>query len=74
MKAAGVERARTLATVLPDDSTMNVFVTLSARSLNRDLQIIARGEHPLPPRPSCATPGQTRWFCRPISAPSGSPN
>ncbi len=41
--AAGVERARALATVLPDDAA-NVFITLSARSLNRDLQIIARGE------------------------------
>jgi len=45
LKTAGVERARTLATVLPDDST-NVFVTLSARSLNRKIQIIARGELP----------------------------
>ncbi len=45
LKTAGIERAKTLATVLPDDST-NVFVTLSARSLNRDIQIIARGELP----------------------------
>ena len=45
LKTAGIERARTLATVLPDDST-NVFVTLSARSLNRSVQIIARGELP----------------------------
>ena len=43
--AAGVKRARTLATVLPDDAA-NVFITLSARSLNPDLQIIARGEAP----------------------------
>jgi voltage-gated potassium channel Kch len=43
--AAGVERARALATVLPDDAA-NVFITLSARSLNRGLQIIARGEAP----------------------------
>ncbi|HUO22506.1 MAG TPA: potassium channel protein [Caulobacteraceae bacterium] len=42
---AGVERAWTLATVLPDDS-MNVFVTLSARRLNPKIQIIARGEAP----------------------------
>jgi len=40
-----VERARVLATVLPDDAA-NVFITLSARSLNPDLQIIARGEAP----------------------------
>jgi voltage-gated potassium channel len=42
---AGVERARALATVLPDDAA-NVFITLSARSLNRGLQIISRGEAP----------------------------
>jgi Trk K+ transport system NAD-binding subunit len=41
----GIERARALATVLPDDAT-NVFITLSARSLNTDLQIISRGEAP----------------------------
>ncbi|CAN5241715.1 potassium channel family protein [soil metagenome] len=45
LKAAGVERAKVLATVLPDDAA-NVFITLSARSLNNDIQIIARGEHP----------------------------
>jgi voltage-gated potassium channel Kch len=42
---AGVERAWTLATVLPEDS-INVFVTLSARRLNPKIQIIARGEVP----------------------------
>ena len=41
----GVARARALATVLPDDAA-NVFITLSARSLNRTLTIIARGEAP----------------------------
>ena len=45
LMAVGVDRARILATVLPDDAA-NVFITLSARSLNRDLQIIARGELP----------------------------
>ena len=43
--AAGVQRAATLATVLPDDAA-NVFITLSARSLNPGLRIIARGESP----------------------------
>lgn len=43
LKVAGVSRARALATVLPDDAA-NVFITLSARSLNADLSIIARGE------------------------------
>ena len=42
---AGIHRARVLATVLPDDAA-NVFITLSARSLNPALQIIARGEAP----------------------------
>jgi voltage-gated potassium channel len=43
--AAGVKRAKVLATVLPDDAA-NVFITLSARSLNPKLHIIARGEVP----------------------------
>ena len=43
--AVGIDRARVLATVLPDDAT-NVFITLSARSLNPGLKIIARGEIP----------------------------
>ena len=42
---AGIGRARALATVLPDDAA-NVFITLSARSLNQALTIIARGEAP----------------------------
>jgi trk system potassium uptake protein TrkA/voltage-gated potassium channel len=37
--------ARVLATVLPDDA-VNVFITLSARSLNKSTMIIARGESP----------------------------
>ena len=45
LREAGIARARTLATVLPDDAA-NVFITLSARSLSRDLVIIARGEAP----------------------------
>jgi voltage-gated potassium channel Kch len=45
LRAAGIARARALATVLPDDAA-NVFITLSARSLNRTLTIIARGEMP----------------------------
>jgi voltage-gated potassium channel Kch len=43
--AAGVEHARTLATVLSSDAA-NVFITLSGRSLNAKLNIIARGELP----------------------------
>ncbi|MCH7629067.1 MAG: NAD-binding protein [Proteobacteria bacterium] len=45
LKAAGIERARVLASVLPDDAA-NVFITLSARNLNPRVQIIARGEAP----------------------------
>jgi voltage-gated potassium channel len=45
LKAAGITRARILATVLSNDAA-NVFITLSARSLNPGLEIIARGELP----------------------------
>lgn len=41
--AAGVARAQTLATVLSDDAA-NVYITITARDLNPDLQILARGE------------------------------
>lgn len=43
LRRAGIERAVALATVLPDDA-LNVFITLSGRSLNAKLTIIARGE------------------------------
>ncbi len=45
LKAAGIDHARILATVLSNDAA-NVFITLSARSLNATLEIIARGELP----------------------------
>jgi Trk K+ transport system NAD-binding subunit len=45
LNEAGIARARILATVLPDDAA-NVFITLSARSLNKTIEIIARGEAP----------------------------
>jgi voltage-gated potassium channel len=45
LRDAGIARARTLATVLPNDAA-NVFITLSARSLNPGIEIIARGEVP----------------------------
>ncbi len=41
---AGIERARTLVTGLPNDAA-NVFITLTARNLNERLQIIARAEY-----------------------------
>lgn len=42
---AGILHAKQIAVVLPDDAA-NVFITLSARNLNRDLVIIARGMAP----------------------------
>jgi voltage-gated potassium channel len=45
LRIAHIERARVLATVLPDDAA-NVFITLSARNLNPRIEIIARGEAP----------------------------
>ncbi|WAL60978.1 potassium channel family protein [Thermocoleostomius sinensis] len=45
LQTAGIERAKTLATVLPDDA-LNVFITLTARGLNPQLTIVARGELP----------------------------
>lgn len=40
---AGISRASFVATVLPDDA-VNVFITLTARELSQEIQIIARGE------------------------------
>ena len=40
---AGIAKARALASVLPNDAA-NVFITLSARNLNREIEIIARGD------------------------------
>ncbi|NJP08315.1 MAG: potassium channel protein [Leptolyngbyaceae cyanobacterium RU_5_1] len=45
LESVGIMRAKYLATVLPDDAA-NVFITLTARSLNPDLFILSRGEYP----------------------------
>ncbi len=45
LQGAGIEKASVLATVLSSDAT-NVFVTITAREMNPDLMIIARGENP----------------------------
>ena len=45
LHSAGINRAKVLATVLPDDA-VNVFITLTARELNPGLMILARGELP----------------------------
>lgn len=42
LTAAGIANAASLAVVIPSDA-VNVFITLSARTLNPDLEIIARG-------------------------------
>ncbi len=42
--SAGIERAKTLVTALASDAD-NVFLALTCRNLNADLQIIARGEN-----------------------------
>jgi voltage-gated potassium channel len=44
LMTAGVERASTLVTCLPDDAD-NVFITLTSRDINPGIQIIARAEH-----------------------------
>jgi voltage-gated potassium channel len=45
LQTVGIEKAKVLATVLPDDAA-NVFITLTARGLNPNLVILARGELP----------------------------
>jgi len=45
LKAAHIDTAKTLICALGDDA-VNVFLTLTARTLNPSLRIIARGEHP----------------------------
>ena len=43
--SVGIERAAALVSALPSDAE-NVFITLTARNLNPDLQIIARAQYP----------------------------
>lgn len=45
LQAVQIHKARTLATVLPNDAA-NVFITLTAREMNTNLVILARGEIP----------------------------
>ena len=45
LEQAGIDRATVLATVLSEDA-MNVFVTITARTMNSELMVIARGENP----------------------------
>jgi len=43
LRAAGIEKARTLISTLPDEA-QNVYITLTARFMNKDLKIIARAD------------------------------
>ncbi|NJN01101.1 MAG: potassium channel protein [Leptolyngbyaceae cyanobacterium SL_1_1] len=45
LEAAGIARAKALSTVLPEDAS-NVFITLTAREMNPQLIILARGKLP----------------------------
>lgn len=45
LNQAGIDKASNIACVLPNDAD-NVFVSLSARNLNREIMIVARGEVP----------------------------
>jgi len=45
LQAAGIDRATTLATMLPIDSA-NAFICVTARALNKSVEVISRGEAP----------------------------
>lgn len=45
LRIAHIEVAKSIASALPSDAA-NVFITLSARNMNPDLRILARGELP----------------------------
>ena len=45
LQYAGIKYASVVATVLSEDAT-NVFITITARDMNPDVMIIARGENP----------------------------
>lgn len=45
LKEAGIEQAAVLVTTMPNDAA-NVFITLTARELSPQIQIIARAEQP----------------------------
>ena len=44
LRAAGIESAKTLVSTLPDEAH-NVYLTLTARDMCKDLQIIARADY-----------------------------
>lgn len=61
---ARIKHARALATCLPKDAD-NVFVTLTARAMNPDLNIIARAEEPST-QPKLVRAGADRVICPPL--------
>jgi voltage-gated potassium channel len=44
LRRAGIDKAKTLISTLPDEA-QNVYLTLTARDMNRDLHIIARADY-----------------------------
>ena len=44
LRSAGIEKANTLISTLPDEA-QNVYLTLTARFMNKDLQIIGRADY-----------------------------
>lgn len=44
LRSAGIEKANTLISTLPDEA-LNVYLTLTARYMNRNLKIIARADY-----------------------------
>jgi voltage-gated potassium channel len=45
LKTAGIDHAKTIATMLPIDAS-NAFICVTARALNRSVEVISRGEAP----------------------------
>jgi voltage-gated potassium channel len=61
---ARIKHARALAACLPKDAD-NVFVTLTARAMNPDLNIISRAEEPST-QPKLIRAGANRVICPPV--------
>ncbi|WP_230403165.1 NAD-binding protein [Anoxybacillus kestanbolensis] len=56
--AAGIERAAGLIAALPSDAD-NVFIALTAKGINRDIQVVACAE-----RPAHGDDGIKASYCR----------
>lgn len=64
LEQAGIERAKGLVACLPHDAD-NVFVTLTARSVNENLNIISRAER-ADTEPRLLRAGANRVVCAPV--------